>query len=38
MAAPALPPPPVESPMLDASGKLTATWARWFRQVWDYVR
>lgn len=38
MAAPALPPPPIESPLLGTDGKVTPAWARWFRQLWEYVR
>lgn len=38
MAAPPLPPPPLDTPVLDSNGLVTMVWARWFRQVWDYVR
>jgi hypothetical protein len=38
MAAPALPPPPLDTPLTQSDGTLSAPWARWFQQVWDKLR
>lgn len=34
LAAKSVPPPPLASPLLDASGKPSAPWAFWYTQVW----
>ena len=38
MAAPSLPPPPLDTALIPRGDKASPTWARWFRLLWDTIR